>query len=118
MPGFDQFPEASQYYSVLAHETTHFTSHASRCDRQLGKRFGDAAYAMEELIAELGSAFGFGGNRGFWVHAATSDTSRVWTMRPDRSLSQSAAFCACDAAVKIARLSDLRTLSNHQQQIM
>ena len=57
MPGFDQFPEASQYYSVLAHETTHFTSHASRCDRQLGKRFGDVAYAMEELIAELGSAY-------------------------------------------------------------
>jgi antirestriction protein ArdC len=57
VPGFDQFPETSQYYSVLAHETTHFTSHASRCDRQLGKRFGDAAYAMEELIAELGSAY-------------------------------------------------------------
>jgi antirestriction protein ArdC len=57
MPGFGQFPEASQYYSVLAHETTHWTSHTSRCDRQLGKRFGDEAYAMEELIAELGSAY-------------------------------------------------------------
>ena len=43
MPEFQQFPEATQYYSVLAHETTHWTSHASRCDRQLGKRFGDAA---------------------------------------------------------------------------
>jgi antirestriction protein ArdC len=61
MPGFDQFPEASQYYSVLAHETTHFTSHPSRCDRQLGKRFGDAAYAMEELITELGSAYTMAG---------------------------------------------------------
>ena len=57
MPDFAQFPEASQYYSVLAHETTHWTSHASRCDRELGKRFGDSAYAMEELIAELGSAY-------------------------------------------------------------
>lgn len=57
LPGFDQFPDASQYYSVLAHETTHWTSHESRCDRQLGKRFGDEAYAMEELIAELGSAY-------------------------------------------------------------
>jgi antirestriction protein ArdC len=28
-----------------------------RCDRQLGKRFGDNAYAAEELIAELGAAF-------------------------------------------------------------
>ena len=61
MPGFDQFPDAPQYYSVLAHETTHWTSHASRCDRQLGKRFGDSAYAMEELIAELGSAYTMAG---------------------------------------------------------
>jgi antirestriction protein ArdC len=61
MPGFDQFPDASQYYSVLAHESTHWTSHASRCDRQLGKRFGDEAYAMEELIAELGSAYTMAG---------------------------------------------------------
>jgi antirestriction protein ArdC len=57
MPAFDQFPDATQYYSVLAHETTHWTSHESRCDRQLGRRFGDAAYCMEELCAELGSAY-------------------------------------------------------------
>jgi antirestriction protein ArdC len=57
MPGFDQFPEVIDYYSTLAHETTHWTSHESRCDRQLGKRFGDDGYAMEELIAELGSAY-------------------------------------------------------------
>jgi len=57
MPGFDQFPDPPQYYSVLAHETTHWTSHASRCNRELGKRFGDSAYAVEELIAELGSAY-------------------------------------------------------------
>ena len=57
MPEFGQFPEASRYYSVLAHETTHWTSHASRCNRELGKRFGDDQYAMEELIAELGSAY-------------------------------------------------------------
>jgi antirestriction protein ArdC len=57
MPEFGQFPEASRYYSVLAHETTHWTSNASRCNRELGKRFGDDQYAMEELVAELGSAY-------------------------------------------------------------
>jgi antirestriction protein ArdC len=57
MPGFDQFPDRVDYYGVLAHETTHWTSHVSRCDRQLGKRFGDDAYAIEELIAEIGSAY-------------------------------------------------------------
>jgi len=61
MPAFEQFPEHVDYYSVLAHETTHWTSHASRCDRQLGKRFGDDAYALEELIAELGSAYTMAG---------------------------------------------------------
>jgi antirestriction protein ArdC len=57
MPGFDQFPDPVNFYSVLAHESTHWTAHASRCDRQLGKRFGEDAYSMEELIAELGSAY-------------------------------------------------------------
>ena len=57
MPAFEQFPERADYYSVLAHEVTHWTSDVSRCDRQLGKRFGDESYAIEELIAELGSAF-------------------------------------------------------------
>jgi antirestriction protein ArdC len=57
LPGFDQFPDRTDYYSVLAHESTHWTSHPSRCARELGKRFGDSAYAMEELIAELGSAY-------------------------------------------------------------
>jgi antirestriction protein ArdC len=48
---------AESYYATLLHELTHWTSHESRCNRQLGKRFGDYAYAAEELIAELGAAF-------------------------------------------------------------
>jgi antirestriction protein ArdC len=48
---------AEAYYSTLLHELTHWTSHEQRCNRQLGKRFGDSAYAMEELVAELGAAF-------------------------------------------------------------
>ena len=45
------------FYSTLGHEITHWTSIEKRCNRQLGRRFGDDQYAMEELIAELGSAF-------------------------------------------------------------
>ena len=48
---------AESYYSTLCHELCHWTSSESRCNRQLGKRFGDHAYAMEELVAELGAAF-------------------------------------------------------------
>ena len=57
MPPFQAFHENVAYYSTLAHEHTHWTAHQSRCDRQLGRRFGDMAYAAEELIAELGAAF-------------------------------------------------------------
>ncbi|RAI38145.1 ArdC family protein [Rhodoplanes roseus] len=45
------------YYAVLFHELTHWTGHETRCNRQLGRRFGLDAYAMEELVAELGAAF-------------------------------------------------------------
>jgi antirestriction protein ArdC len=48
---------AESYYSTLLHELIHWTGHESRCNRQLGKRFGNQAYAMEELVAELGAAF-------------------------------------------------------------
>jgi len=57
MPPFAAFVENVAYYSTLAHEHTHWTAKPERCDRQLGKRFGDSAYAAEELIAELGAAF-------------------------------------------------------------
>jgi antirestriction protein ArdC len=43
------------YYGVALHELTHWT--APRLEREFGKRFGDDAYAAEELVAELGAAF-------------------------------------------------------------
>jgi antirestriction protein ArdC len=57
MPPFGAFKENVSYYSTLAHEHTHYTAKDNRCDRQLGKRFGDMAYAAEELVAEIGAAF-------------------------------------------------------------
>lgn len=45
------------YYATLLHELTHWSGAPHRLDRTFGKRFGDAAYAMEELVAELGAAF-------------------------------------------------------------
>jgi antirestriction protein ArdC len=45
------------FYSTLMHELVHWTGHAKRCNRDLTGRFGNAAYAFEELVAEIGSAF-------------------------------------------------------------
>lgn len=48
---------AENYYTTLLHEMTHWTGHTSRINRQIKNKFGDHAYAEEELIAELGAAF-------------------------------------------------------------
>ena len=45
------------FYSTTLHELTHWSGHPNRLNRQLNNRFGDCAYAMEELVAELGAAF-------------------------------------------------------------
>jgi antirestriction protein ArdC len=55
--GTETSSATESYYATLLHELTHWTGHGRRCDRQFGKRFGDDAYAMEELVAELGAAF-------------------------------------------------------------
>jgi len=57
MPHFGQFSLPEGYYSVQLHELTHWSGHASRCARDLSGRFGNDAYAAEELVAELGAAF-------------------------------------------------------------
>ncbi len=57
MPPFPAFRDAVAYYATLAHEATHLTGHPSRCSRDLRGRFGEEAYAAEELVAELGAAF-------------------------------------------------------------
>jgi antirestriction protein ArdC len=45
------------YYATLLHELTHWTGAEHRLNRTFGERFGDQAYAAEELVAELGAAF-------------------------------------------------------------
>lgn len=57
LPSLSAFRGIDHYQATLAHELTHWTGHKSRCAREFGKRFGDQAYAFEELVAEIGSAF-------------------------------------------------------------
>lgn len=58
MPPFETFRDAESYYATLGHELTHWTRHPTRLERDFGrKRWGDAGYAAEELVAELGAAF-------------------------------------------------------------
>ncbi|KAB0677550.1 ArdC family protein [Aureimonas leprariae] len=57
MPPRQLFLAADGYAATLAHELIHWTGARHRLDRDLSIRFGSRAYAAEELIAELGSAF-------------------------------------------------------------
>jgi antirestriction protein ArdC len=60
---FIRIPEQSSFfapinfYRTALHELTHWSGHKSRLARDFSGRFGNEAYAREELVAELGSAF-------------------------------------------------------------
>lgn len=55
--GTDTMNRSESYYAALVHELTHWSGAKPRLNREFGKRFGDDAYAAEELVAEIGSAF-------------------------------------------------------------
>ena len=57
MPKSDGFKSMDHFYATLFHELGHWTGHKDRCARDLSGRFGNRAYAAEELVAELTSAF-------------------------------------------------------------
>lgn len=63
MPERDSFVDTEHssatenYYSTLFHELTHWSGADHRMNRKFSKRFGDSAYAFEELVAEFGAAF-------------------------------------------------------------
>ena len=55
VPDIDQYNDATDHYATLAHELIHWTGHRSRLSRPVGGA-DTAEYALEELVAELGSA--------------------------------------------------------------
>ncbi len=56
MPRYELFHDAGAYYTTLAHESVHWTRHASRLNRTFRGSY-QVPYAKEELVAEIGSAF-------------------------------------------------------------
>ena len=57
LPPRSKFTSLQQLYSTAFHEMAHATGHETRLKRDLSGNFGAAAYAKEELIAELTSVF-------------------------------------------------------------
>ena len=90
IPAREAFKDAGAYYATQLHELVHWTGHPTRLDRQLGRRFGEAAYAAEELIAEMGGAFLCAACRvegklqhaeyiGEWVKVLKNDRRAIFT---------------------------------------
>lgn len=60
MPIRERVASSDEYYSVLFHELSHSTGHATRLSRTLdgaAAAFGSSNYGKEELIAEMSAAF-------------------------------------------------------------
>jgi len=57
VPHQQAFPEQINWYRTVLHELGHWTGHGNRLDRDQKGGFGSAAYAREELVAEMCSAF-------------------------------------------------------------
>jgi antirestriction protein ArdC len=57
LPVASDFTSEASYYATAFHELAHWTGAKHRLDRTFGTRFGDSQYALEELVAELTSAF-------------------------------------------------------------
>jgi antirestriction protein ArdC len=57
MPAPACFDALQNYEATLLHELTHWTGNPKRLNRPMHGMFGNADYAKEELVAELGAAF-------------------------------------------------------------
>lgn len=95
-----RFPSAEAYYATALHELTHWSGHPSRCNRPLQGRQHIEAYAFEELVAEMGSAFlcAHCGLQGNLQHASYVE-HWLTALRSDRRLIFAAASLAqkaCD----------------------
>ncbi|MDM0116792.1 zincin-like metallopeptidase domain-containing protein [Variovorax sp. J22R133] len=100
MPWPRRFTSAQAHYATILHELVHWSGHPERLHRAFGQRFGDAAYAFEELVAELGSAFLLGHcglvDATIEGHAAYLD-SWLQVLRNDRTAIFTAARLAGEA---------------------
>ena len=120
MPPVALFPTRAYFASTLAHEAGHWTGHPDRLDREFGRKFGDNAYAFEELCAEMTSAL-LGADLGLPTahiddHAAYIG-SWLAVLRKDSRAIMTAAAKAEAAAAFLLRATGLATSDEAKEQI-
>ena len=89
MPPAETFEDARSYAGTLLHEAVHATGHKTRLDRDMSGGPDSRAYAMEELVGEIGSAMAgarlgiapqFEQNAAYvqsWIEALWSDSRAI-----------------------------------------
>ena len=97
MPHLRSFESATAFYSVLGHEHVHWTKAEGRLNRVFGQaKFGNTAYAREEIVAELGTLF-LGQHLGYapaqvalsaayvnsWLHVLRADKRAIFKHASD-----------------------------------
>ena len=99
LPSPAQFTDPGSWASVAAHEATHGSGSPSRLNRDLSGHFGSAAYAKEELIAEIGAAM-ICATLGIVPRVRHADYVGHWleVLRGDKRCIVSAASAASKAA--------------------
>ncbi|WP_081367995.1 ArdC family protein [Janthinobacterium lividum] len=103
LPAKKSFHSVYDYYATALHEGAHSTLHKKRLDRQeaIAKRWGDEAYAVEELRAEICSAI-LAAETGVpmsqshidnhaaylqhWIKATSSDPMAIFSAAKDAEL--------------------------------
>jgi antirestriction protein ArdC len=89
LPYKASFNSAATYYATAMHELTHWTGAKHRLARDHSGRFGNPAYAFEELVAEIGAAYlcadhGIAGELrhagyiGHWLKACRDDETAIF----------------------------------------
>lgn len=111
MPSPERFKTPDAYYATSLHEHAHWSGAPHRLAREFGKRFGDHAYAAEELVAELTAAFlcaelGIAGE----LRHAEYLASWVRALREEPRILLTAGARASDAADYLAGLAGRRTM--------
>jgi antirestriction protein ArdC len=99
VPPQTAFHEPINWYRTALHELGHWTGHTSRLGRDQSGKFGSAAYAREELVAEMVSAFACA-SLGIVPTVRHADYVGAWleVLRAD----EKAIFRAASAASKAA----------------
>jgi antirestriction protein ArdC len=111
LPDKGRFTSEPNYYATALHELGHWTGHESRLNRTFGKRFGDDAYAMEELVAELSAAFSMGylemvdgtiekhaSYLDSWIKCLKADKGAIFTAASQAAKASDFVMAACSKA--------------------